>query len=95
MECTVLVPNFQTGSQKMFSTVSLLSTTSRSSALSSVRWPISFGIAVFKLGAKTSDGHQCRAPSLKATFKDHRKTLTSKLRQGCIIFGNRKTTFSF
>jgi hypothetical protein len=57
MECTVKVPNFQTGSQKKLSTVSLLSTTSKSSALSSVRWPILFGIVVFKLGAKTSDGH--------------------------------------
>ena len=48
----------------MLRTVPLLSTTSRSSALSWALCPISFGSAVFKLGAKTSDGHQRRVSSL-------------------------------
>jgi hypothetical protein len=64
--CPALVANVQNGSQNMLSTVPLLSTTSRGNALSWARCPISFGSIMFKLGAKTSDGHQCRAPSLDA-----------------------------
>ena len=67
-ECPALVPNVQTGSQNMLSTVPLLSTTSRSSALSWALCPFSFGSVVFKLGAKRSDGHQCRAPSLNVAL---------------------------
>ena len=61
-ECPVLVPNVQNGSLNMLSTVPLLSTTSRGSARSWALCPISFESVVFKLGAKTSAGHQCRAP---------------------------------
>ena len=61
-ECPVLVPNVQNDSQNMLSTVPLLSTTSRGSALSSARYPISFGSVMFKLGAKTSDGTSAGHP---------------------------------
>jgi hypothetical protein len=63
------VPNVQNGSQNMLSTVPLLSTTSRGSARSWTLCPISFESVVFKLGAKTSAGHQCQAPSLDAALE--------------------------
>jgi hypothetical protein len=67
-ECPALVPNVQNGSQNMLSTVPLLSSTSRGSARSWALCPISFESVVFKLGAKTSAEHRCRAPSLDAAL---------------------------
>jgi polyferredoxin len=61
---------FKTGSLNMLSTVPAIVEyyLSRSSALSWALCPISFGSVVFKLGAKTSNGLQCRAHSLSAAL---------------------------
>jgi hypothetical protein len=63
--------------------VPLLSTTSRSSALSWALCPIIFGSIVFKLGAKTSDGHQCWALSLDAALRRFSSPRTKLLAARC------------